>query len=89
MVKVRVTYIGSLADALGLHTEVIEISSDNTVITVGELIKFLSLTRPSFKTFMSSIPLIHVFINDEEASVSDTLKEGDEVTLMPPLYEGG
>lgn len=89
MVKVRVTYIGSLADALGLHTEVIEISSDNAVITVGELIKFLSLTKPFFKTFMSSVPLIHVFVNDEEASLSDALKEGDKVTLMPPLYEGG
>ncbi len=89
MVKVRVTYIGSLADVLGLHTEVIEISSDNAVITVGELIKFLCLTRPSFKTFMGSVPLLHVFIDDKEASASDTLKEGDKVTLMPPLYEGG
>ncbi|MEO3993031.1 MAG: MoaD/ThiS family protein [Desulfurococcaceae archaeon TW002] len=87
MVKVRVTYIGFLADLVGLHTEVIEVPSDNT--TVEELIKFLSSTKPSFKEFAGSVPLIQVFVNDEEASLSKILKDNDKVTLMPPLYEGG
>lgn len=87
MVKVRVTYIGFLADVIGLHAEVVEIPSDNT--TVEDLIRFLSSTRPIFKKLASSVPLIQIFVNDEEASLSKTLKDDDKVTLMPPLYEGG
>lgn len=83
----RVTYIGFLADIVGLHTEVIEIPSNNT--TVEELIKFLSSVKPSFRKLASSVPLIQVFVNDEEASLNKTLKDNDRVTLMPPLYEGG
>lgn len=87
IIKVRVTYIGFLADVVGLHTEVIEVPSDNT--TVEELIKYLGSVKPSFKKLVGSVPLIQVFVNDEEASLSKTLKDNDRVTLMPPLYEGG
>lgn len=87
MVKVRVTYIGFLADLIGLHTEVVDVPSDNA--TVEELIKFLSSMRPSLKELTGSVPLIQVFVNDEEASLSKVLKDNDKVTLMPPLYEGG
>lgn len=87
MVKVRITYIGVLADIVGSHTEVVEISSDN--VTVEELINFLNSTKPSLKKLSGSIPLIHVFVNDEEAPLSKVLRNNDRVTLMPPLYEGG
>ncbi|MEM4471452.1 MAG: MoaD/ThiS family protein [Zestosphaera sp.] len=87
MVKVRVTYIGFLAEVIGLHTEVVEVPSDNT--TVEDLIKFLSSTRPSLKNLVNFVPLIQIFVNDEEATLSKTLKNNDKVTLMPPLYEGG
>lgn len=87
MVRVRVTYIGFLADLMGLHVEVVEVPSDTT--TVEDLIKFLSSTRPPFKKLVNSVPLIQIFVNDEEALLSKTLKDDDKVTLMLPLYEGG
>ncbi|MEM2021911.1 MAG: MoaD/ThiS family protein [Zestosphaera sp.] len=87
MVKVVVTFIGALADSVGTHMEVVELQSG--YITVKDLIEHLTFLKPSLNSFLSMTPLIQVFVNDVEASYNRALRDGDRVTLMSPLYEGG
>ncbi len=87
MVKVVVTFIGALADSVGTHMEVVELQSD--CITVKDLIEYLAFLKPSLNTFLNTTPLIQAFVNNVEAPYNRSLRDGDRVTLMSPLYEGG
>lgn len=87
MVRVRVVFIGSLADVVGVHTEVIEISQDT--VTVKDLVNCLQHLKPSISKFLEGNLPIQVFVNDVEATYCRVLKDGDSITLMLPLYEGG
>lgn len=87
MIRVKVVFIGSLADMVGVHTEVIEIPSNT--ITVKDFINYLQRLKPSASKFLEGNLPIQVFVNDVEATHHRVLRDGDRVTLMPPLYEGG
>ncbi len=86
-VSVRVTYLGSLADILNVRFDYITLPKNEAY--VKNLLKHLLKLRPKLKEIEERIPLIQVFINGVEALPTTPLKEGDEVTLIPALYEGG
>ncbi|MEM0014644.1 MAG: MoaD/ThiS family protein [Zestosphaera sp.] len=87
MVRVVVVFIGSLADVIGAHAEMVEVPTD--AVTVKGLIDYLQRLKPLLSKFLEASPLLQVFVNDVEAAYCKVLKNGDRVTIMLPLYEGG
>ncbi len=87
--RIRIRYIGSLADFLGLREEVMEFQESE--VSVKKLLEALRDVRPGFRKAESRLPMIWVFLNDKQVLPSDKVrvKNGDIILVSPPLYEGG
>lgn len=89
MIKVRVRYSGLLADILGKGSEEICVHPGTTL---GRLLDVILASNAALREWRAKIPIIQVFLNGVEVSnreVGRPLRDGDEITLAPPLYEGG
>jgi len=80
MMQVRVLPFGVLKDWLGTSPTAVELPVG---ATVAELLKHLGERRPA-----PSLKGIAVSVNAEYATPAQTLHEGDEVGLLPPVSGG-
>ncbi len=80
MIQVRVLCFGVLKDWLGASAATIELAEG---ATVAELLAKLSERRPA-----ALLRGIAVSVNAEFANQAQTLREGDEVGLLPPVSGG-
>jgi MoaE-MoaD fusion protein len=79
---VRVLFFGMLKDAAGKSSEVMEIASN---ASLRDLLAVCEARIPKLK---ASIASLAVAVNQEYAGPDTTLKENDEVALLPPVSGG-
>ena len=84
----KVVLFGHLRRAVGSK----ELEVDNPYITqVSDVIDFLKSKFPEFKEILSKLApgeAIGIFVNNKIALGNVKLKDGDEVTLIPPISGG-
>ena len=87
--RVRIRYVGSLADYLGIREEALELQGSD--LGVKNLLEVIRDVRPGFRDVEARLPMIWVFINDKQVIPTDKVRvrDGDVVLISPPLYEGG
>ena len=84
--KVKVLYFAFLRDAMGRTSD--EVEAPDSVATVGALREHLtSLGGPWARAF-ASVKRIRASVNQQMASDSDPVKDGDEVAFFPPVTGG-
>lgn len=86
-VRVKVRFLGALADDVKLRET--ELVMDAETATVGNLLELLRSRIPKFREAESKLPMIWVFINDKQVMNTAQIQNGDRISLMPPMYEGG
>jgi len=77
-IDVHVLTFGPLAETLGWKTQT---TSINQPATVGKLIQQLSLTKWEEKQLLFAV-------NGVQCTTRTSLKNGDEVALLPPVSGG-
>lgn len=86
-IKILVRYAGLLAEIVGKSYEYLEVPEGTSI---KALVVMLAQSNVNFKNWLEALPLIQIFVNGAEVTGLDRyLEDGDEVVLMPPLYEGG
>ena len=80
--QVKVLFFGALRDMLGRAAETIEIPAG------AQLSCLLDRYTQQVPKLKGLLPSVAVSVNQEYASRSDTLREGDEVALLPPVSGG-
>lgn len=80
--RIRVLLFGQLKDMVGRAEDSVDLEPG---ARLAHLMDHYSQEFPQFKAFAGSIALS---INQEYAHASATLKEGDEVGLLPPVSGG-
>ena len=77
----QITCFGITRDIAG--KDVITIDGDQ-VKTISDLKKMLFLTYPEMKALKS----LSIAINEEYAEDNDSINEGDDIVLIPPVSGG-
>ncbi|HUZ94316.1 MAG TPA: molybdopterin converting factor subunit 1 [Edaphobacter sp.] len=80
--RVNVLYFGTLKDLFASQRDPIELPDGATVDLL------LSLLRAKTSKQSDVWRTLAVAVNQEYASLSTTLREGDEVALLPPVSGG-
>jgi len=80
--RIRVLFFGQLKDIVGLSEETLDIPSGSQLASV------LAHYSEKFSRFESLINSIACSRNQEYASASTVLLEGDEIGLLPPVSGG-
>ena len=86
MIKVKVLFFALTREIVGIRECDVVLGNDNdNVITTERLMKELIATYPSLSTVVDQIVLAvnKAYITDHIA-----LKDGDEVSLIPPISGG-
>ena len=86
-IRVKVRFLGALVDDVQIRET--ELVMDPETATVGNLLELLKSRIPKFREAEFKLPMIWVFINDKQVLNTAQVKDGDRVSLMPPMYEGG
>jgi molybdopterin synthase catalytic subunit len=81
-VLVKVLYFGMLKDVSGRSTEEIDVPSGTTL---GDIFNQCATASPRLREYEKSIVLAR---NQEFASPSEPVSDGDEIALMPPVSGG-
>lgn len=78
--KIQVLYFGALADIIGEPSELLEISDNDSVGSLRELLlkKYPSMDGKKFK----------IAVNHQIANDHDTILFGSEIALLPPFAGG-
>jgi molybdopterin synthase catalytic subunit len=85
--QVRVLFFGVLRDLLGRDRQTLELTGGSTVADV--VAECRELAVPASRSAALSIwESLAVAVNQEYARVGDTLQDGDEVALLPPVSGG-
>lgn len=82
----KILYFAWLKSRLGTAEEVIDRPA--SVTDVAGLLDWLSARSPVYAEALAARDVIQVAINQEFASLSDPLADGDEVALFPPVTGG-
>jgi molybdopterin converting factor small subunit len=85
--KIRVFLVGEVASIAGRRF--VELEFQGGEVTVGDVLEKLRDTLSSFRAVEDKIYLYWVLVGDVIVGKTARLRDGDEVTIMPPLYEGG
>ena len=80
--KVKVNYYGHFRELLGIGEEVLEVGGK---VTVGELLKLVLKRHPELEKRNGSI---FVSVNHRSADSEKFIKEGDQVSIFPPVGGG-
>src|SRR5207253_1828451 len=80
--RVRVIYFGMLKDAVGRQLEEVELPADSSL---GDLLTDRITHTPVIDNFRTVLAFA---INQEYAQLKDTLRDGDEVAMLPPVSGG-
>ena len=82
----KITYSAWLGDKLGLSTE--EICLPAEVMTVADLITWLSRRGPEFDAAFEFAEVIKVVVNQEFAHNDQPVSDDDDVIFFPPISGG-
>jgi molybdopterin synthase catalytic subunit len=80
--RIRVLLFGQLKDIVGRHEDSLDLETGSRLSAV---ISYYGSRFPGFRSLAASIALS---VNEEYASGSALLHEGDEVALLPPVSGG-
>jgi len=80
--RIRVLLFGQLKDIAGRREDTLDLE---TGATLASVVAHYSERLPGFRALASSIACS---INEEYARLSDVLREGDEIGLLPPVSGG-
>jgi len=86
LIKVKVVFIGIIAEAIGTHIEEYSIQ-ENT--RLNELLDVIAEKHPFLQEILRNIPLINTYVNGRHVDLNHVLEDNDEVIIAPPFYEGG
>ena len=64
-IDIRVRFLGTLADDVGVREIKLRIDHENS--TVRDLLELLRIKLPNFRKAESRLPMIWVFVNDKQA----------------------
>jgi molybdopterin synthase sulfur carrier subunit len=82
----NILYFSWIKDKLGKTKE--NITIDQNIISVSELITFLESKDEKYKEVFKDISSIRVSINMETASMDDPISINDEIAFFPPMTGG-
>ncbi|MGO1118705.1 molybdopterin converting factor subunit 1 [Rhodovibrionaceae bacterium A322] len=82
----KLLYFAWLKNKTGCAEEDIDLPADIT--TVADLMAWLPSRGPGFAEALADPKAIRVAVNQEYARPGDSLKQGDEVALFPPVTGG-
>ena len=82
--RIKVSYVALIADVVGKHEEVIDVGDG---ITLGELLNHIMSKYPKLKELSKEVKITAV-VNSVSTELSQVLKEGDEVVILPPASGG-
>lgn len=81
---IKVLYFASVKEKLGIESEFFECQEG---LTLARLITRISEKHPELRTLTVTKRLLYA-VNQEVSGLSATLKDGDEVAILPPLSGG-
>ena len=82
----NILYFSWIKDKLGKTKE--NITIDENISNVAELITFLKSKDESYKEVFKDISSIRVSINMETANMDDPISINDEIAFFPPMTGG-
>jgi len=85
MVRVRVKFFAVFADAVGTNELVVELGKDRA--SVKDVIEYIRSKYPKFREVEKEVPLI-TLVNGVNVVPDNEVREGDEVSLLPPVSGG-
>jgi len=80
--KIQVLFFGILKEIVGRSAETVDLPEE---ARIRELLVHYAQKVPSFETML---PILAVAVNQEYSGVDRTLRDGDEVGLLPPVSGG-
>jgi molybdopterin converting factor subunit 1 len=80
--KISVLFFGALKDLVGRSAESIDLPEG---AQVRELLLYYARRAPRFEAM---VPSLAIAVNQEYSGVERTLRDGDEVGLLPPVSGG-
>lgn len=80
--KITILYFAKVKDLVGLDREIINISCETTV---ENLLTNMSIIHPKIKDMLN---IIQVAVNYKIVNKNMTLRNGDEVAILPPVSGG-
>jgi len=80
--KITILYFAMVKDLVGLDKEIVTISNETTV---ENLLTNMSNIHPKIK---DNLNIIQVAVNYKIANKNTTLRNGDEVAILPPVSGG-
>lgn len=84
-VTVRVVYLARLREAFGTGGETVALAGGPTV---GSLLEALRARGGAFAAELRDGRTFRVAINHSLAAIGDSVRDGDEVALLPPVTGG-
>ncbi len=85
MIKVRVKFFAVLTDVVGAKELAVEINKEKA--TVKEILEYIRNRYPKFKEIEKDIPIL-TLVNGVNVLLDEEVKNGDEVSLLPPVSGG-
>ncbi|MDA9558503.1 molybdopterin converting factor subunit 1 [Alphaproteobacteria bacterium] len=82
----NILYFSWIKDKLGKAKE--NITIDENINSVAELITFLKSKDETYKEVFKDISSIRVSINMETANMDDSISINDEIAFFPPMTGG-
>lgn len=82
--RIKVSYVALIADVVGKREEVIDVGDG---ITLSELLNHIMSKYPKLKELSKEVRVTAV-VNSVSNELSQVLKEGDEVVILPPASGG-
>ena len=82
----NILYFSWIKDKLGKAKE--NITIDENINSVAELITFLKSKDETYKEVFKDISSIRVSINMETANMEDSISINDEIAFFPPMTGG-
>ena len=85
MVRIRVKLFAVFADAVGAEELVISLSKEKA--KVKDVLEYIRSKYPKFREIEEDVPVL-MLVNGVNVLQDSEVKEGDEVSLLPPASGG-
>lgn len=82
IMQIRILFFGVLKDIVGRNHDEVKLPEGSSV---GDLIAYCESRFPGVRESLSSVAIA---VNHQYAGPGSTLREGDEVALLPPVSGG-
>ena len=82
----KLLYFAWLRTKIGVAQESVDLPPE--VTTVGQLVAWLARRSPAYAEALADPSVVRVAVNEEYAREDDSVSDGDEVALFPPVTGG-